>query len=60
MEYSKTHGDFKVDGKITFEVGGRDKSFEQIAYLPDSYVLADQIAMPVGKRLPLWLIGLLY
>ena len=60
VEYSKTHGDFKVDGKITFEVGGRDKSFEQIAYLPDSYVLADQIAMPVGKRLPLWLIGLLY
>ena len=60
VEYSKTHGDFKVDGKITFEVGGRDKSFEQIADLPDSYVLADQIAMPVGKRLPLWLIGLLY
>lgn len=60
VEYSKTQGDFKVDGKITFEVGGRDKSFEQIANLPDSYVLADQIAMPVGKKLPLWLIGFLY
>ena len=60
VEYSKTQGDFKVDGKITFEVGGRDKSFEQIADLPDSYVLADQIAMPVGKKLPLWLIGFMY
>lgn len=60
VEYSKTQGDFKVDGKITFEVGGRDKSFEQIADLPNSYVLADQTAMPVGKKLPLWLIGFLY
>ena len=60
VEYSKAQGDFKVDGKLTFEVGGRDKSFEQIADVPDSYVLADQIAMPVGKKLPLWLIGFLY
>ena len=60
VEYSKTQGNFKVDGKITFEVGGRDKSFEQIADLPNSYVLADQTAMPVGKKLPLWLIGFLY
>lgn len=60
VEYSKTQGDFKVDGKLTFEVGGKDKSFEQIANIPDSYVLADQIAMPVGKKLPLWLIGFIY
>ena len=60
VEYSKAQGDFKVDGKITFEVGGRDKSFEQIADVPNSYVLADQTAMPVGKKLPLWLIGFLY
>ena len=60
VEYSKAQGDFKVDGKLTFEVGGRDKSFEQIADLPNSYVFADQIAMPVGKKIPLWLIGFLY
>ena len=60
VEYSKNQGDFKVDGKLTFEVGGKDKSFEQIANLPNSYVLADQIAMPIGKKLPLWLIGFLY
>ena len=49
-----------MDGKITLEVGGRDKSFEQIADLPNSYILADQLEFPVGKKLPLWLAGLLY
>ena len=60
VEYGKTQGDFRVNSSMTFEVGGRDKSFEQIADLPNSYVLADQIAMPVGKKLPLWLIGFMY
>ncbi|MBQ0115614.1 MAG: AAA family ATPase [Bacteroidales bacterium] len=60
VEYGKTQGDFKVDGKWTFEVGGSNKSFDQIAGLPDSYVLADAIEHPVGKKLPLWLVGLTY
>jgi predicted AAA+ superfamily ATPase len=60
VEYGKEQGDFKVDGKITFEVGGRDKSFEQIADLPNSYILADGIEHPIGKKLPLWLVGMLY
>ena len=60
VEYGKEQGDFKVDGKITFEVGGRDKSFEQIADLPNSYILADGIEHPIGKKLPLWIVGLLY
>ena len=60
VEYKKTQGDFHVDGKYTFEVGGKDKSFEQIANIPDSYVLADSMEFAVGKKLPLWIIGLLY
>lgn len=60
VEYGKTQGDFKIDGKITFEVGGKDKSFEQIADIPDSYVLADSIMFPIGKKLPLWIVGFLY
>lgn len=60
VEYSKINGDFKVDGKITFEVGGKEKSFEQIADIPDSYILADSIEFPIGKKLPLWLAGFLY
>ena len=60
VEYGKSNGDFKVDGKIIFEVGGRDKSFEQIANIKDSYILADSMEHPIGKKLPLWIIGLLY
>lgn len=60
VEYGKNAGDFKVDGKITLEVGGEDKSFEQIADIPDSYILADSIEFPIGKKLPLWSIGFLY
>ena len=60
VEYGKNHGDFKVDGRITVEVGGKDKSFEQIAGVPDSYVLADSMEFPIGKKLPLWLVGFLY
>ena len=60
VEYGKTQGDFKIDGKITLEVGGKDKSFEQIADIPNSYILADSMEFPIGKKLPLWLVGLLY
>ena len=60
VEYGKTQGDFKIDGKITLEVGGKDKSFEQIADIPNSYILADSMEFPIGKKLPLWLVGFLY
>ena len=60
VEYGKASGDFIVDGSITIEVGGKDKSFDQIADLPDSYVFADEMEFPVGKKLPLWLAGFLY
>jgi len=60
VEYGKTSGDFLVDGRITVEVGGKDKSFEQIADIPDSYIFADEMEFPVGKKLPLWLAGFLY
>jgi hypothetical protein len=60
IEYGKAQGDFRVDGRFTFEVGGKDKSFEQIADIPDSYILADLMEYPVGKKLPIWMVGLLY
>ena len=60
VEYGKVQGDFKIDGKITIEVGGKDKTFDQIADIPNSYVLADSLEFPIGKKLPLWLIGFLY
>ena len=60
VEYGKSNGDFRVDGKWTFEVGGDGKSFAQIADVPDSYVLADGIEYPRGNKLPLWMMGFLY
>jgi predicted AAA+ superfamily ATPase len=60
VEYGKKKGDFKVDGKYTFEVGGPSKDFKQIAEVPDSYILADDIDYPYGNKLPLWIVGFLY
>lgn len=60
VEYGKSNGDFLIDGSIKIEVGGRDKTFDQIADLPDSYIFADGIEFPIGKKLPLYLAGFLY
>jgi len=60
VEYGKKKGDFKVNGKYTFEVGGPSKDFKQIVGVPDSYVLADDIDYPYGNKLPLWIVGFLY
>lgn len=60
VEYGKEKGDFKVDSKYHFEIGGKDKGFNQIADLPDSYVFADDIESPLGAKLPLWMLGFLY
>lgn len=60
VEYGKTQGDFKVDAKYTFEIGGRSKDFSQIASVKDSYVFADDWDMPDGAKLPLWMLGFLY
>ena len=60
VEYSKKQGDFRVDGKYTFEIGGQSKGFGQVAGVSDSYVLADGIETPFGRKLPLWAMGFLY
>lgn len=57
VEYGKQQGDFKVDGKYTFEVGGKDKTFSQIAGVRNSFVLSDDIETPLGHRLPIWSVG---
>ena len=60
VEYGKAQGDFIIDGNITIEVGGPDKTFEQVADIPNSYILADRMEFAVGKKLPLWMVGLVY
>ncbi len=53
-------GDFVVDGRFTVEVGGKGKSFKQIKEMKDSFVVADDMEMGSGNKIPLWLFGFLY
>lgn len=53
-------GDFVVDGKYYFELGGKNKTPHQIAGVPNSYVVADNIEYGFGNKIPLWLFGFLY
>ena len=53
-------GDFKVDGKWLFEIGGKGKTFKQIKDVPDSFVVNDGVEIGVGNKIPLWLFGFLY
>jgi predicted AAA+ superfamily ATPase len=53
-------GDFWVDKGYLFEVGGKNKSFKQIKDVPNSFVVADDIEIGNGNKIPLWLFGFLY
>lgn len=53
-------GDFCVDGKWTFEIGGAGKGFDQIKDIPDSFVVCDDMEVGIGNKIPLWLFGFLY
>ena len=53
-------GDFLVDDKYIFEIGGRNKRFKQIKDLPNSFIVADDIEIGFGNKIPLWLFGFLY
>lgn len=53
-------GDFLVDGKWAFEIGGADKGFDQIKDIPDSFVVCDDLEVGMGNKIPLWLFGFLY
>jgi predicted AAA+ superfamily ATPase len=55
-----TVGDFLVDGKFTIEVGGKNKSFNQIKDIDNSFLAVDDVEIGVGNKIPLWLFGFLY
>jgi len=59
VRYPKT-GDFLVDNKYLFEVGGQNKTYDQIKNIPQSYLAIDGIESGMGNRIPLWMFGLLY
>ena len=53
-------GDFLVDGKYLFEVGGAKKTFRQIKDIPQGFLAVDGTEVGRGNRIPLWLFGFLY
>jgi len=59
IKYSNI-GDFSIDDKIIVEIGGKNKSFKQIKDIPNSYVIADDVEIGNGNKIPLWLFGFLY
>jgi predicted AAA+ superfamily ATPase len=59
IAYSKI-GDFLLDKKYIVEIGGKNKSFKQIKDVENSFVVADDIEVGLGNKVPLWLFGFLY
>lgn len=53
-------GDFWLDQKFVFEIGGRKKDFSQIKNEKNAYLVCDEIEMGAGRKIPLWLLGFLY
>ena len=49
-----------VDEKYTIEIGGKNKNFNQIKDISHSFIVADDIEIGFGNKIPLWLFGFLY
>ena len=60
VEVPKTGGDFVVESKYTFEVGGLNKSNRQIKDIPDAFVAMDNLETGFLNKIPLWLFGMTY
>jgi hypothetical protein len=52
-------GDFIIDEKYVFEIGGKSKNGKQLVDLGNGYIAADDLEIGDGKRIPLWLFGFL-
>lgn len=53
-------GDFLVEGKYLFEIGGRTKGKSQVKDTDNAFVVRDDIEVGFGNVIPLWLFGFLY
>jgi len=58
--FTSKQGDFYCEEKYTFEVGGKNKGFNQIKDIPNSYVVSDDLEVGMGNKIALWLFGFLY
>lgn len=53
-------GEFSVDAKYLFEVGGKNKSGKQIIDNEQAFIVADDLEYGWANKIPLWLFGFLY
>ena len=58
VNFSKTV-DFLIDKQYSFEVGGKNKSSQQVTE-QRTWIVKDGIEYPAGNSLPLWIFGFLY
>ncbi|MEY5042211.1 MAG: hypothetical protein RLZZ414_1770 [Bacteroidota bacterium] len=58
--YYTEKADFLVNQQFIFEVGGKNKNKKQIAQIDQAFVVADDIEIGFGNKIPLWLFGMLY
>lgn len=57
--FSAPVGDFKVRD-IVFEVGGKEKSIQQIKNIEQGYLVKDDLITGYLRNIPLWHFGLMY
>lgn len=53
-------GDFLIENRYLFEVGGKSKTQKQIAGIENAYIVSDNIEYGSYNKLPLWIFGFLY
>lgn len=58
--FSNKSGDFICEEKYIFEVGGKNKDFNQIKDTDNSFLALDDIEIGYKKKIPLWIFGFLY
>jgi predicted AAA+ superfamily ATPase len=53
-------GDFLIDNRYVFEIGGKNKTRKQIWDINNSFLVLDNIETGYRNEIPLWLFGFLY
>ena len=53
-------GDFRINDKFIFEIGGKSKPQKQLSNADNAYIAADNIEYGFGNKIPLWQFGMLY
>lgn len=60
MVNSSPKTDFLINGKYTFEIGGKNKGHRQIMGIENAFLALDNIEAGYSNKIPLWLFGFLY